>query len=39
MAVMYGKTKRFKLNEEFQTSKGPIKFLRYIETEENQPKV
>ena len=39
MAVMYGKTKRFRLNEEFQTSKGPIKFLRYIETEENQPKV
>ena len=39
MAVMYGKTKRFKLNEEFQTAKGPIKFLRYIETEENQPKV
>lgn len=39
MAVMYGKTKRFRLNEIFKTSKGDITFLRYIETEENQPKV
>jgi len=39
MATMYGKTKRFMLNEIFHTTKGDIKFLRYIETEENQPKV
>lgn len=39
MATMYGKSKRFRLNEVFKTAKGDIKFLRYIETEENQPKV
>lgn len=39
MATFYGKTKRFLLNEVFHTAKGDIKFLKYIETKENQPKV
>lgn len=36
---MFGKTKRYELNKIYHTAKGMVKFLKYIETEENDPKV
>lgn len=36
---MFGKTKRYELNKLYHTAKGRVIFLKYIETEEDDPKV